>query len=120
MKTLYLLITLTQNAAGDVNAAFVNTETLQQCQQKALMVESVFKNSDIPVLESRCIESNMQFSEFGHAENSRNIRYFYLTYFNAATTRIVAMPDWRTCMSQKKNNTEQSRVYCSSSVQSVQ
>ena len=120
MKTLYLLITLTQNAAGDVNAAFVNTETLQQCQQKLIMVESVFKNSNIPILESRCIKSDMQFSKFGHAANSRDIRHFYLTYFDAVTTRIVTMPDWRACMSQKKNNTEQSRVYCSSSVQSVQ
>ncbi len=120
MKTLYLLITLTQNAAGDVNAAFVNTETFQQCQQKSIMVESVFKNSNIPILENRCIKSDMQFSVFGHAENSRNTRHFYLAYFDAATTRIVAMPDWRTCMSQKKNNAEKSRVYCSSSVQSVQ
>lgn len=120
MKTLYLLITLTQNSAGDINAAFVNTETLEQCQQKTLMVEGIFKGAKIPVLESRCIKSDMQFSEFGHAANSKNIRHFYLANFNDDGVRIVAMSDWRTCMQQEKNLVEKGRVYCTSSVQSVQ
>jgi len=120
MKTLYLLITLTQNAAGDINTAFVNTETLEQCQQKMMLVEGVFRGSKIPVLESRCIKSDMQFSEFGHAANSKNIRHFYLTYFNDEETRIVTMSDWKTCMLQKKNMTDKNTVYCTSSIQSVQ
>ena len=120
METLYLLIMLTQNSAGDINAAFVNTKTLEQCQQKTMMVKGVFKGSNIPVLESRCIKSDMRFSEFGHAENSKNIRHFYLTYFNNEGVQIVAMPDWRTCMQQEKNLVEKGRVYCTSSVQSIQ
>ena len=82
MKTLFLLITLTQNGAGDINASFVNTETLQQCQQKAMMVEGVFKGSNIPVIESRCIESDLQFSEFGHASNASEIRNYFLISFD--------------------------------------
>ncbi len=119
MKTLYLLITLSQNAAGDINAAFVNTETLEQCQQKAVLVENIFKSSSIPILESRCTKTNLKFSEFGHAANSRNIRYFYLISFNDNSTNIITMTDWKSCMLQKKNNVKHKKVYCSSSVQSV-
>ena len=118
MKMLYLLIILTQNAAGNINAAFVNTETLDQCQQKIMMVEGLFRAWDIPVIESSCIRSDMHFSEFGHISDSNSIRHFYMAYFNDEDTRVVSMPDWRTCMLKKKNIPDKN-VYCSSSVQSV-
>ena len=119
MKTFFLLITLTQNGAGDINASFVNTETLEQCQQKALMVEGVFQGSNIPVIESRCIKSDLQFSEFGHASVSSKIRNFYRVYFDEDAVHISAMPDWRGCMNQQRSVVGEGRVYCSSSVQSL-
>jgi hypothetical protein len=120
MKTLFLLITLTQNGAGDINASFVNTETLEQCQQKILLVEGVFQASSIPVLESRCIKSDLQFSEFGHASSASKIRNFYLINFDEEIVRISVMPDWYTCMDRQKTSEKQGLVYCSSSVQSIQ
>jgi len=118
MKTLFLLITLTQNGAGDINASFVNTETLEQCQQKASMVESVFTASSIPVIESRCMKSDLQFSKFGHASMASKIRNFYLIAFDDKTLQISAMPNWQTCV-KKRKLAPQDRVYCSSSVQSI-
>ena len=120
MKTLFLLITLTQNGAGDINASFVNTQTLQQCQDKSLMVKGVFKGSNIPVIESRCIESDLQFSEFGHASDTSKIRNYFLISFDEKKLDITAISDWHTCMEQQKNNVKQDKVYCSSSVQSIQ
>ncbi|MCK5395984.1 MAG: hypothetical protein KAJ32_08330 [Gammaproteobacteria bacterium] len=120
MKTFFLLITLTQNGVGDINASFVNTETLEQCQQKSLMVDNVFSASKIPVIESRCIKSNLQFSEFGHASNSSRIRNFYLVYFRADTVQISAVSDWQTCMDKQREGEKLEKVYCSSSVQSIQ
>ena len=119
METLFLLIVLTQNGAGDINASFVNTETLEQCQQKALMVEGVFKVSDIPVIESRCIKSDLQFSGFGHASSSSMINYFYLIKFDDVEVQVNEMPDWSTCMKQAKQGTVSGKLYCSSSVQSL-
>lgn len=119
MKTLFLLITLTQNGAGDINASFVNTETLEQCQQKALMVESVFSASNILVIESRCIKSDLQFSEFGHASTASKIRNFYLVSIDEETLQISTMPDWRACMTGQKMAVQPGRIYCSSSVQSI-
>lgn len=123
MNTLFLLITLTQNGAGDINASFVNTETLQQCQQKMLMLESVFEASSIPVIENSCIESQQKFSEFGHASSASKIRYFYLIKFEDGSAKILTMPDWHNCMQEQRSSVPLSgqqpdRVYCSSSIQS--
>ena len=117
MNTFFLLVILTQNGAGDINASFVNTETLEQCQQKAMMVEGVFRGSDIPVIESRCVKSDLQFSEFGHASTSSKIINFYLVHFDEASVQISPMAGWRACMDLQKSGVKQGRVYCSSSVQ---
>ena len=124
MKTLFLLITLTQNGAGDINASFVNTQTLQQCQQKMLMVESVFETASIPVIESHCLESQQEFSEFDHASSASKIRYFYLITFDQESVKVLTMPDWHNCMQRQRSSAlvsggQPSRVYCSSSIQSI-
>lgn len=120
MKTLFLLIILTKNGAGDINASFVNMETLEQCQQKALMVAGVFLASNIPVIESRCVRSDLQFSVFGHASASSHIRNFYLVYIVEDKVLISVMPDWLTCMKQQGRDVDEGRLYCTSSVQSIQ
>lgn len=110
---------LTQNGAGDINASFVNTETLEQCQQKASMLEGVFAASNIPVIESRCIQSDLRFSEFGHASASSKIRNFYLIKIDDEI-QITEMSDWFVCMTQAKQEIENAQLYCSSSVQSLE
>ncbi len=116
MKIFFLLVVLTQNGAGDINASFVNTETLEQCQQKEKMVKDVFVISNIPVIESRCIQSDLSFSEFGHASSTSMIRNFYLIKINDEI-QITKMSDWSACMMQAKQGVGDARVYCSSSVQ---
>jgi len=121
MKTLFLLITLTQNAAGDINASFVNAQTLELCQQKSLMAENIFSASNISVLENRCIQSDLQFSEFGHAALASMIQNYYLIYQDEETLQILPMSDWKKCIEKKKKMALQYNiVYCSSSIQSVQ
>ena len=120
MKALFLFIILTQNGAGDINASFVSTETLEQCQQKASMLEGVFSASNIPVIESRCIQSSLKFSKFDHASASSKIRNFYLVTLAKDSVQINKMSDWKTCMVQAKQGIESTRVYCSSSVQSLE
>ncbi len=110
---------LTQNGAGDINASFVNTETLDQCQQKALLVEGVFKGAGIPVIESRCIRSELRFSEFSHAASSSMIRNFYLVHIDDESVGITQVSDWLSCKDQEKQGVEKGRLFCSSSVQSL-
>lgn len=122
MKTLYLLIVLTQNGAGDINASFVSTESLAQCQQKSSLVEGVFRGSAIPVIESRCVISSLQFSAYEHALASSKIRNFYLVNFDDKKVQVSVVTDWRSCMDQQHarlNAQKSTDVYCASSVQSL-
>lgn len=119
MKTLFLLVLLSQNGAGDINASFVNTETLPQCQQKERLVQGVFASANIKIAESRCIESDLRFSAFAHAETSKLTRHFYLIHFDRAAVEIHPMPDWRSCMQKQRQGVEQGRIYCSSSIQTI-
>ena len=119
MKIAFLLIVLTKNGAGDINASFVNTETLKQCQQKALTLERVFLTSNIPVVESDCIQSNLTFSKFSHVPSSSKTRNFYLVELGNGVFHIDRISDWRTCMMQAKQEVKNARIYCSSSEQSL-
>ena len=119
MKTLYLLVVLTQNGAGDINAAFVNTETLAECQQKELLVKGVFESANIQIAESRCIGSGLRFSAFSHAVSSKLPRHFYLIHFARSAVEIRNMPDWGSCMQKQREGVEQGRIYFSSSIQRV-
>lgn len=118
MQTLFLLILLTQNGAGDINAAFVTIPTRGQCEQKALMVASIFSSARIPILERRCIQSGLRFTPFEHLAGSRAPRHFYLLEFNPQGVEIQPQHDWRTCMqTQRAWRKEGRRVYCASSTQ---
>lgn len=119
MKTFFLLVLLTQNGAGDINSTFVNTETLQQCQQKAALVRGVFQAAKIPVIASSCIESDLRFTEFTHAQGTGQTRYFYLVKIDDDLVQISVMPDWQTCMKQQQTEPGQGSVYCSSSIQAI-
>lgn len=119
MKILFLLMVLTQNGAGDINASFVNTDSLEQCRQKSSMVENIFSAANIPILESRCLQSDLSFSEFDHASSSRMIKNFYLIHLNQDTLEIKTMPDWHSCKHLEKTAAGHGKIYCSSSVQSL-
>lgn len=119
MKMLFLLVLLSQNGAGDVTVSFVNTETLEQCQQKAQMVKAIFTTAELPILESRCIQSDLRFSEFGHATSSSTLRHFYLISFENEGVTIQQTPDWQSCMAGQREEVGQGRVYCGSSIQSL-
>jgi hypothetical protein len=120
MKMLFLLILLSQNGAGDITASFVNTETLEQCQQKEQMVKAIFTTAELPILESRCMASDLRFSEFGHAVSSSTPRHFYLIRFEQGSVAIQQMPDWRSCMLGQREREGKGWLYCASSIQSIQ
>jgi hypothetical protein len=119
MQSLFLLVLLSQNGAGDINASFVNTQSLEQCEQKALMIEGIFSAVNIPVLEKRCISSKLRFSEFQHAVSTRMLRYFYLIHVEPGSIDIRVMTNWKSCILKQQTNASQGKFYCGSSIQEL-
>jgi hypothetical protein len=116
MKLLFLMILLTRNGAGDLNAAFVSTADRSECEQRMLAVKGIFLSAGVDVVEGRCIESEMRFSPFEHAHSSRQRRHFYLLRFTPEV-EVLAQPDWRSCWSGARANGGPGALYCASSVQ---
>ena len=119
MKLLFLLLVLTQNDAGDVNAAFVNTATATECEQKKALVEGIFTSAGVSVIQSKCMESELRFSEFAHASSSAMKRHFYLITAADSQFSINKEPDWRSCMKAKQNHSDEEGAWCASSVQKL-
>ncbi len=117
MKALFLLVLLSQNGAGDINAAFVNTQSMAQCEQKAAMVRGIFASARIPILGYRCQKSELRFTPFGHVSSSRAPRHFYLIRFGSDKVEIQAATGWRDCMAAAA---EKPHHYCASSVQRLE
>ena len=116
MNTFFLLILLTQNAAGNVSASFVGTDSREQCEVKQKVVEGIFSTARVKILESHCVPGRYRFSEFGHATSSASKRYFYWIDFNAMPVEITGAPDWRSCMEQEAE-IDRAGFYCASSIQ---
>jgi len=47
------------------------------------------------------------------------IRNFYLVHVDDDSIDIKQMPDWQSCKQQEKQGVEQGKIFCSSSVQSM-
>ena len=119
MKLLFLLLVLTRNDAGDVNAAFVNTATASECAQKKALVEGIFLSAGVRVIESKCMESKLRFSKFAHASSSAMPRHFYLITAGEVQFSIKELPDWRGCMKAKQDHPNMKGAWCASSVQKL-
>lgn len=116
MNSFFLLILLTQNAAGNVSASFVETDDQAQCEVKQKVVEGIFSTARVKILESRCIPGRYRFSEFGHATSSASKRHFYWIDFNAAPVEITRSSGWRNCM-EREAEIDRAGFYCASSIQ---
>ncbi len=112
MNMLFLLLVLTKNAAGDINAAFVNADNPAACVLKQEQLKGIFLGAGIPIVYSGCDSSRIIFPEYKHATSSLQKRYFYQITLNNKGFSIQSIKDWQECKSSPPG------VICASSVQS--
>ena len=115
MSALYLLLLLSQNGAGDINASFVNSNSLDACRQSMQLVESIFSSRRIPLLYKGCMPSSLRFTPFAHSDTTQVTRYHYLIGVNGDSFTIAPMPR-ETCLARARQRGGEG-VYCASSIQ---
>ncbi|MEJ2592234.1 MAG: hypothetical protein P8178_12695 [Candidatus Thiodiazotropha sp.] len=115
MSALYLLLLLSQNGAGDINASFVNSDSLDACRQSMQLVESIFASRRIPLLYKGCMPSSLRFTLFAHSDTTQVTRYHYLIGVGGDSFTITPM-DRETCLAQARQRGGEG-VYCASSIQ---
>ena len=121
MNTAFLLVLLTLADAGQINAAFVNTDSLIACQTKSNMLGAVISVSGTKVVESRCFTSTLTFSKFSHEQVKESVRSSYLISLADETVNIKQSKNKMACIvgKEKLGLVDQGEVYCTTSSQHI-
>lgn len=82
MKLDFLMIILNLLDDGRMSAAFVNTETLQECERRAAVVRSILEKGEYPVEQMVCRAATVEFEPFAHGEEPDAPRQAYLISFD--------------------------------------
>lgn len=88
MKLDFLMIILTLVDNGQFSAAFVNTATLAECEQRAGVVREILEKGDYPIEQMVCRTSGAEFEPFAHGMEEFAERQSYLISFDDTTAKV--------------------------------
>jgi hypothetical protein len=92
MTSAFLMIVLTLSNGPQLSAAFVNTETLPECERRAAAVRGILDKGDVKIRQMACRPSNIRFEPFAHGVDEDAKRYAYVISIddNSVTVEQVA------------------------------
>jgi hypothetical protein len=70
MKLGFLMIVMTLLENGQLSAAFVNTESLEDCERRAKAIRTILSDQKIPIKDLVCRSSAAKFEPFSHGAPS--------------------------------------------------
>ena len=88
METGFLMVILTILAGGEMSAAFVNTQTLEECETRAATVRSILEKGGVVIEHLVCRTSPLQFEPFVHGAEEEAERRTYLVSFDDRTATV--------------------------------
>lgn len=88
MKLGFLMIILTLVDNGQISAAFVSTETLQECEQRATVVRGILEKGEYPIEQMVCRAADVEFEPFAHGMEEFAERQTYLVSFDDKTAKV--------------------------------
>lgn len=111
MKTSFLMIILTLAVDDQLSAAFVNTDSLQECRRRAVVVRSILESGNYTIEALACREAEVLFSPFSHAAPADAERYSYRISFDEQVAQIAKVT---ACIADSAPEPEH---YCATSTQ---
>lgn len=88
MKLGFLMIILTLVENGQLSVAFVNTATLEECEQRAAVVRDILEKGDYPIEKMVCRAADVEFEPFVHGMEEFAERQTYLVSFDDRTATV--------------------------------
>ena len=114
---LFLLVLLTQNPAGDINASFVNADTEKACEASLLLTREIFVSRNITILHGSCFASPLRFTPFAHSVSTRVKRYHYYILPSDEGVEVIGLEDREAC---RRRLPSPRKGYCATSTQRMQ
>jgi len=91
MKLGFLMIILTLVENGQLSAAFVNTATLEECEQRAAVVRGILEKGEYPIEQMVCRAAEVEFEPFAHGMEQFAEKQTYLVSFDDRTATVEAV-----------------------------
>ncbi|MCC6947909.1 MAG: hypothetical protein IT539_09095 [Bradyrhizobiaceae bacterium] len=88
MKLAFLMIILTLLKGGEMSVAFVNTQTLEECEKRAAVVRTILEKGGVTIEHLVCRASEVQFEPFVHGMEDDAERQAYLVSFDDKTATV--------------------------------
>lgn len=88
MKLGFLMIVLTVLENGQLSAAFVNTQTLDECRDRAAVVQAILEEGDYAIENLVCRASQAEFEPFVHGMDQFAEQQAYLVSFDDETATV--------------------------------
>jgi len=82
MKLGFLMIIFTLAEGGQLSGAFVNTETLEECESRAAVVRGILEKGDMPIEQMVCRASDAEFEPFVHGMEEFAEKQSYIVSFD--------------------------------------
>ncbi len=82
MKLGFLMIIFTLAEGGQLSGAFVNTATLEECEQRAAVVRGILEQGDMPIEQMVCRASDAEFEPFVHGMEAYAEPQSYIVSFD--------------------------------------
>lgn len=99
MEMAHLMIILSMLADGGMSAAFVSTDNLAACEQRAKTIKTILTTSGIDVREAVCVPSELEFEPYSHGVPEDAPRHAYLVEFEHDTVQVAPIMDMIECES---------------------
>ena len=121
MNMTFLLVLLTVGDAGKINAAFVNTESIEICQTKREKLTTISMAAGTEIVESRCFETPYVLTKFSHNSVETPARVNYVISVGVDNLSIKQANSKMSCIVdvEKESLGHTAEVYCASSSQQI-
>lgn len=111
MKLGFLMIILTLVDNGQLSGAFVNTATLEECEDRAAVVRGILEKGEYPIEQMVCRASEAEFEPFAHGMEDTAEKQSYLVSFDDARATVEKV---ESCDGQE---TAAAQTWCVTSMQ---
>jgi len=96
MKLGFLMIVMTLLENGQLSAAFVNTDTLADCERRANAIRMILSGQNVPIKDLVCRSSAAKFEPFSHGAPSTQA-HSYVVSFDEREAWITPRTDDASC-----------------------
>lgn len=110
----FLMIVLTALEGGSLSAAFVRTETRQECEQRAAAVRNILETGNVRVESIVCRASDARFEPFVHGAAPDAPHWRYAIAYDEHAATVTALAPQQECPA---SNAPQTQHHCATSTQ---